>query len=116
MFDYHELAEEEIEYVGVADVDELQSGDRLFIEIDGTMIALFNLNGEYFAIQDVCSHDDGPVAEGELEGYEIVCPRHGARFDVRSGEVLSLPAAVDIPAYPVRVEGSEIQIGVPRQE
>lgn len=115
MYDYHELKTEEIEYVGVADVDELKPGDRLFIEIDGTMIALFNLNGEYYAIQDVCSHDDGPVAEGDLEGYEIVCPRHGARFDVRSGEVLSLPAAVDIPAYPVRVQGTEIQIGVPRE-
>jgi 3-phenylpropionate/trans-cinnamate dioxygenase ferredoxin subunit len=80
------------------------------------MIALFNLNGTYYAIQDVCSHDDGPVAEGDLEGNEIICPRHGARFDVRTGEVLSLPAAVDIPAYPVRVEGEEILIGMPREE
>jgi 3-phenylpropionate/trans-cinnamate dioxygenase ferredoxin subunit len=116
MFDYHKLKEDEVEYVGVATVDEVEPGDRLFIEIDGTMIALFNLNGTYYAIQDVCSHDDGPVAEGDLEGNEIICPRHGARFDVRTGEVLSLPAAVDIPAYPVRVEGEEILIGMPREE
>lgn len=116
MFNYHELEDDELEYVAVADVDELDEGDRLFIEIDGVMIALFNLDGEYFAIADLCSHDDGPVAEGDLENHAIICPRHGASFDLRTGEVLSLPAAVDIPAYPVRVDGREIQIGVPRQE
>ena len=61
----------------------------------------------------MCSHDDGPVAEGELDGYEIECPRHGARFDVRSGKVLSFPAIVDIPAYEARVEDGEVQIAFP---
>lgn len=116
MFNYHELEDENLEFIPIAEVEEVGDGDRLFIEIDGAMIALFNLGGEYYAIADLCSHDDGPVAEGDLEGHEIICPRHGARFDIRSGEVLSLPAAVDIPAYPVRVEDGEIQIGVPRQE
>jgi 3-phenylpropionate/trans-cinnamate dioxygenase ferredoxin subunit len=116
MFNYHALEDEKLEYFTVAEVDEVGDGDRLFIEIDGAVIALFNMGGEYYAIADLCSHDDGPVAEGDLEGHEIVCPRHGARFDIRTGEVLSLPAAVDIPAYPVRVEAGEIQIGVPRQE
>jgi 3-phenylpropionate/trans-cinnamate dioxygenase ferredoxin subunit len=116
MFNYHELEDEKLEFLAVAEEGELGDGDRLFIEIDGAVIALFSKGGEYYAIADLCSHDDGPVAEGDLEGNEIVCPRHGARFDIRTGEVLSLPAAVDIPAYPVRVEDGEIQIGVPRQE
>jgi 3-phenylpropionate/trans-cinnamate dioxygenase ferredoxin subunit len=69
-----------------------------------------------YAIADVCSHDDGPVAEGELDGHEIECPRHGARFDVRDGKVLSFPAIVSIPAYPVRVEDGEVLVGLPPAE
>lgn len=113
MYNYRQIDTEEIEYVPVASVDELPNGERILIDIDGEPIAVFNIAGEYFAIMDVCSHDDGPVAEGELHDHEIECPRHGARFDVRTGEVLSLPAVVDIPAYPVRVQDGEIQIGLP---
>jgi 3-phenylpropionate/trans-cinnamate dioxygenase ferredoxin subunit len=97
----------------VATKGELPNGARKLIEVDGRPIAVFNIAGEYYAIADVCSHDDGPVAEGDLYDYEIECPRHGARFDVRNGKVLSFPAIVDIPAYPVRVEGEEILIGLP---
>ena len=68
---------------------------------------------DYYAIGDVCSHDDGPVGEGNVEGFEIICPRHGAHFDIRTGKVLALPAFVDIPAYPVRIIGDQIEIGVP---
>jgi 3-phenylpropionate/trans-cinnamate dioxygenase ferredoxin component len=103
----------DLEYVGVAQVSELGDGQRLLVEIDGRPIVVFNVGGAYFAIGDECSHDDGPVGEGELEGFEIECPRHGARFDLRTGKVLCTPAVVDIPAYPVRVVGEEIQIGVP---
>ncbi len=103
----------DLEYVGVAQVSELGNGQRLLVEIDGRPIVVFNVGGAYFAIGDECSHDDGPVGEGELEGFEIECPRHGARFDLRTGKVLCTPAVVDIPAYPVRVVGEEIQIGVP---
>jgi len=74
---------------------------------------IFNIAGQYFAIADVCSHDDGPVGEGVLDGYDIACPRHGAQFDVRTGKVLSLPALEDIPAYPVRVVEGEIEVGLP---
>jgi 3-phenylpropionate/trans-cinnamate dioxygenase ferredoxin subunit len=105
-----------VEYVTVASVDELADGDRLIFEINNLSIALFNLDGQYYAIADLCSHDDGPVAEGELEGLEIVCPRHGARFNLETGEALSLPAVVDIPTYPVRVMGDEIQVGIPIEE
>jgi len=114
MFNYRQLPEDEIEYVTVARVSELGSGQRLLFEIDGQPIALFNVAGRYFAIADVCTHDDGPVGEGELEGTRITCPRHGARFDITTGKALSLPAVVDIPSYPVRLKGEEIQLGLPR--
>lgn len=113
MYNYRTYKEEDVEFVSVASEDEVSNGERILLEIDGQGIALFNIAGEFFAIADVCSHDDGSVADGELEAYEIVCPRHGARFDLRTGKALTLPAVVDIPAYPVRVEGGEVLIGLP---
>lgn len=115
MYNYKELDDVELEYLTVATADELGSGDRLIVDIDGDPIAVFNIAGDYYAIMDICSHDDGPVAEGPLEEYEIECPRHGAHFDVRTGEVLSLPAVVDIPSYPVRLQGDEVQVGIPAE-
>jgi 3-phenylpropionate/trans-cinnamate dioxygenase ferredoxin subunit len=116
VFNNKTLNQEKLEYIPVGSVEELKEGDRLFIEIDGKPIVILNLHGDYFAIGDVCSHDDGPVGEGNLEGYEIICPRHGARFDVRTGKVIALPAFVDIPAYPIRVVDDQIEIGIPAGE
>jgi 3-phenylpropionate/trans-cinnamate dioxygenase ferredoxin subunit len=104
------------EYITVATVDELPNGARKIVEVDGKPIAVFNIAGTLYAIADVCSHDDGPVAEGDLYGHEIECPRHGARFDVRDGKVLSFPAIVSIPAYPVKVEAGEVLVGLPPAE
>lgn len=99
-------------YVTVAKTAEIPPGAREVFEIDGLYIAVFNVDGRYYAVEDRCTHDDGPLAEGELDGYEIICPRHGARFDIRDGRVLSMPAVLPVPWYPVRVEGDEIQIGL----
>ena len=115
MFNYAQVDESKIEYVDIVPASELPSGERLFVEIEGLPIVIFNIAGQFYAIADVCSHDDGPVGEGDLEGYCIVCPRHGAEFDVRTGKVISMPAVVDIPAYPVRVVDGIIQIGIPKE-
>ncbi len=116
MYNYKELDQRKLEYIPVGSVDELKAGGRLFIEINEKPIVILNVAGQYYAIADVCSHDDGPVGEGDLEGYEIICPRHGARFDIRTGNVLALPAFVDIPAYPVRLAGYQIEIGMPAED
>lgn len=100
-------------YVAVATTAELPNGARKLVDIDGQPIAVFNIAGAFYAIADLCSHDDGPVAEGDLYGHEIECPRHGARFDVRTGKVLSFPAIVDIPAYPVKVDNDTVWVGLP---
>lgn len=113
MFNYREIESEELEFISVAKVDELSNGQRLFIEIDDRPIVIFNIAGSYFAIGDVCSHDDGPLGEGEVEDTVVTCPRHGARFDIRTGKALSLPAVIDIPAYPIRIENDEILVGIP---
>jgi len=98
------------ELMKVAEVGEVAPGERKFLTIDGELAALFNVDGEYYAIADVCTHDDGPVAEGALDEYEIECPRHGARFDIRDGSVRSFPAIVPIPVYEVRVQEDGIYV------
>ena len=113
---YNKVEENSVEFVPIATVSDLPDGERLFVEIDDRELVVFNIAGDYFAIGDVCSHDDGPLGEGEVEGHNVICPRHGARFDIRSGSVTALPAVVDIPAYPVRVVGDQIEVGIPFEE
>jgi 3-phenylpropionate/trans-cinnamate dioxygenase ferredoxin subunit len=113
VYNYKLLDPEQCEFVQIAPVSEVPDGERLFVEIDDQAIVVFNIAGQYFAIGDVCSHDNGPLGDGEVEGYEVVCPRHGASFDIRTGQVLSLPAVEDIPAYPTRVVDGQIEVGIP---
>src|SRR4030065_2161082 len=115
MYNFKEIEQTKIEFIPVGSVEEMKEGGRLFIEIDEKSIVIMNIAGNYYAIADVCSHDDGPVGEGNIEGFEIICPRHGARFDIRTGKVIALPAFVDIPAYPVRLVGGQIEIGIPTE-
>ena len=98
------------EFVTVASTDEVKVGERIVVEVDDHYIAIFNVDNRYYAIEDVCTHDDGPLAEGYLEGTTIECPRHGAKFDITSGKVLSMPAVKSVPRYEVKVSGNEIQI------
>jgi 3-phenylpropionate/trans-cinnamate dioxygenase ferredoxin subunit len=99
-------------FVSVARTFEIGPGERDVFDVEGYYIAVFNVGGTYYAIEDVCTHDDGPLADGELDGFEIECPRHGARFDIRTGQVLSMPAVTSVKWFPVRVEGDEIQVDV----
>ena len=98
------------EFITVATIDEIPPGERMVVELGRHWVAIFNVDGTYYAIEDVCSHDDGPLAEGELTGCIIECPRHGATFDITNGKVLTAPAIVDVPTYAVRVQGDNIQI------
>ena len=115
MFNYKTIDETKIEFVEIAPASELPNGERLFVEVEGKPLVIFNIAGQFFSIGDVCSHDDGPVGEGDIEGDNIVCPRHGAEFDIRTGKAVQLPAVVDIPAYPVRVVDGMIQLGMPKE-
>ena len=113
MYNYTTLDPSQVNFLEIAPTGELPVGERLFIEVEGRSIVIFNLAGKFYAIGDVCSHDNGPVGDGEIEENEIICPRHGARFDIRTVKATSLPAVVDIPSYPVRVMGDMIEIGLP---
>ena len=115
MFNYTTIDESKVEFLDMVPASELPNGERLFVEVEGKSLVIFNIADQLFAIGDICSHDDGPVGEGDLEGYNIVCPRHGGEFDVRNGKAVQLPAVVDIPAYPVRVADGMIQVGIPKE-
>ena len=80
--------------------------------LKGKEIALFNIDGEFFALDNLCTHEEGPLAEGEVEGYEVTCPWHGAKFDIRTGEVLQDPAYEDVARHNVRVTGSDIEVEI----
>jgi len=115
MFDYTKTDEAKVEFVEIAPASELPNGERLYLEVEGKAIVVFNIAGQLFAIGDICSHDDGPLGDGDLEGFNIVCPRHGAEFDVKTGKAVQMPAVVDIPAYPVQVRDGTIYLGMPKE-
>ena len=98
-------------FVTVARVGEIPVGGVKVVRMDDQPLALFHLEGGYFAMEDLCSHDGGPLAEGVLEGEVIECPRHGARFNVKTGAALCLPAVAPVATYAVRIQGDEIQVG-----
>jgi 3-phenylpropionate/trans-cinnamate dioxygenase ferredoxin component len=82
------------------------------VELEGRSIALFNLGGEFFALDDLCTHEGGPLSEGLVDGEEIECPWHGARFEIRSGKAALDPATENVGRYNVRVTGSDIEIEI----
>lgn len=107
--------EARLEFIEIAPASKLPNGERLFVEIGDKPIVIFNIAGQLFAIGDICTHDDGPLGDGMLEGHNIVCPRHGAEFDVRAGKAVQMPAVVDIPAYPAQVRDGNIFVGIPKE-
>jgi len=98
------------DWVTVARVDELVPGTRRLVDVDGSQLVVFNLDGKYYAIEDVCTHDGGRLTGGEVEGDQIICPRHGARFCIRTGAALTAPAYEPTATFPVRIENGEIQV------
>ncbi len=99
-------------FVTVAKVSEAPPGRISVHEVDGMRIALCNVDGRFYAIDDVCTHDGGPLDQGVLEGNLVECPRHGAKFDVTSGRAVVLPAVRPVKTYPVQVEGDEVKVQV----
>ena len=92
----------------VAAVSAIPPGDYAQLEVDGVLVAVFNIGGEFYAIDDICTHDGGELAGGPVDGYEIECLRHGARFDLRTGAALSPPAYTPTTVFPVRREDGAV--------
>lgn len=100
-------------YIPITREEAIPPGSRLHFELSEESVILFNIGGEYYCIADLCTHDGGPLEDGELFECQIECPRHGARFDIRTGKVTRLPATDPIPTYPVMVEDGVVYVEQP---
>ena len=101
------------EFVKVARVEDIPPGGRLWYDFEEETVVIFNVGGEFYCIADVCTHDGGPLEDGELEGYEVECPRHGARFDIRSGAAVAMPAVTPVESFEVKVEEGWVYVESP---
>ncbi len=100
------------EFVKVAKSDEIDPGQCKLVEIEGRRIALFNVEGSFYAIDDTCTHRGGPLSEGVLNGQEVTCPWHGAVFNVMTAEVLRPPAPRGVARYNVRLAAADIEVEI----
>ena len=98
------------DFVKVAATKDIQPSQMKEVEVAGEKVCVINVEGKFYAIDNVCTHEGGPLAEGTLEGYEVECPWHGSRFDVRTGEVINPPAETPQPLYEVKVEDNNILV------
>lgn len=99
-------------YVKVADLAELEPDEPRRVRVDDIALVLVKIAGEIFAVSDSCTHEDAQLADGFIEGCSIECPRHGALFDLKTGEALTLPAVKPLQTYPVRVDGAAVLVGL----
>ena len=95
----------------VTTTDDLAPGGRIVVDIDDTWVAIFNVDGQYYAIEDICTHDYGPLGEGEIFGKEVECPRHGATFDLETGKP-TFPAVKPVARFAVRVNEGDVQVDI----
>ncbi len=102
-------------FVAAAKVEDLPPGERVVVQVGKTWVALFNVDGHFHAVEDRCTHDDGPLGDGPVVGHEVECPRHGARFDLRDGRVTAPPALVPVPVYETRVEDGTVYISLAKK-
>lgn len=98
------------DWIDVCEDKALANKENIIVDVDGTEVAIFNIDGQFYAIEDVCTHDGAEIASGELDGDEIICPRHGARFCVKTGEVKCAPAYENVDSFPVRVEKGRLEV------
>lgn len=99
-------------FVKVAEASAIPPGQSKFVMVEDAPVAIFNIDGKFYAIDDICSHAEASLSEGEVDGHTVACPKHGARFDVRTGEALCLPAWAPVNTYQVKVEGNDLLVSV----
>jgi len=99
-----------MEFIRVAKASDIPDPGKQIVEVEDRLVVVFHVAGKYYALDDVCTHDGGPLGEGELDGFCIACPRHGAKFDIRDGRALTMPATRDTGAHEVKVEGGDVLV------
>jgi 3-phenylpropionate/trans-cinnamate dioxygenase ferredoxin subunit len=96
----------------VAHLSAIAPGTTCSVTVDGVAVLLCNVGGTLYAVEDVCTHDGNPLDGGALDGVRVMCPRHGALFDVTTGKALTLPAVSPLPTFPVQVDGDDVSVDV----
>lgn len=107
------MSETTARYVRVGKVSEVPPGGAEVFDVEDRRIAVYRLADGLYAIDDLCTHDGGPLAQGDVDGDQVICPRHGARFSIKTGAALTFPAITPVDTYPVRVEGEDLLVGLP---
>jgi 3-phenylpropionate/trans-cinnamate dioxygenase ferredoxin subunit len=100
------------QFTKVATASEVVDAGKMMYEVDDRLVVLVHVEGQFYCIDDVCTHDGGPLGEGQLCGFELACPRHGAKFDVRSGAACTMPATEGTVVHEVKVEGDDLLVRV----
>ena len=98
------------EFIKVAKVSDIPDPGKQLLEVEDSLVVLVHLDGQFYCIDDVCTHDGGPLGEGQLCDHAIACPRHGAKFDIRTGKPLSMPATEATVTHEVRLEGKDVYV------
>ena len=98
------------DFTKVATNSEIPEGGKLYVELDERLVVIFRAGGDLYCLDDVCTHDGGPLGEGQLSGYEIACPRHGAKFDMRTGQALTMPATEATAVHEIKSEGDDVLV------
>ena len=98
------------DYVKVAESKDIGTSSMKAVEVDGETVCVINADGNYYAIGNVCTHVGGPLDEGTLDGFEVECPWHGSKFDIRTGKATKPPATSAVPKYDVKIEGNDILV------
>ena len=97
-------------FIKAATKDDLKSGEKILVEVDEQLVILFQVDDEYFCLDDVCTHDGGTLSDGEFAGHEIACPRHGAKFDIRCGKATCMLATQNTASHEVKLDGENILV------
>ena len=110
------MTDENIEFHAVATTSEISEDEPKAVSIGRLDVGIYKLDGEFYAIDDICTHAYAMMTDGYIEDGQIECPLHGACFDIKSGKALTAPATIDLRPYPVKVEGDQISVGVPKTD
>jgi 3-phenylpropionate/trans-cinnamate dioxygenase ferredoxin subunit len=100
----------------LCNISEIPDPGQQIFEVDDTLVVLFHVDGEFYCIDDVCTHDGGPLSDGSLSGCQIACPRHGAKFDIRTGAAVTMPATEATRAHEVKVDGDQVLVKLAADE
>jgi 3-phenylpropionate/trans-cinnamate dioxygenase ferredoxin subunit len=117
MVRYNKVDESKVDFLEVGPAN-LKNAERVYVKLGEKLVTVFNIAGDYYAIDDVCTHDGWSLYEGEISDHQVICPRHHARFDVRTGKVIENPPDAEIApisTYPIKIEKGILYVGMPKE-